>query len=181
MRMQPETICSGSLGDCPSVTPIEESRERMRICSGAGCLRAIPDKQRFCDECRSEHTAEQEIKSHTPGTTDRERYAALYASNRFQDYCRRKTLQRHPLCNRCGLSTSVICDHIVPAGEAIRQVRESGRFPFDPNAGFFLLSNLQGLCRSCHGLKTLEDKAHLGPWPDVLAAYDAMPKKQWSF
>lgn len=153
----------------------------MRICSGPGCLRTVPDDVRYCAECRAERTPGEGIKAHTPGNTDRERYADLYASNKFQDYCRPKTLLRDPICKRCGCAPSEIADHIVPAGEAIRQVRESGRFPLDPNAGFFLLSNLQGLCRSCHGKKTAEDKAHVGPWPDVLAAYDAAPKKKWSF
>jgi len=152
----------------------------MRICSGAGCLRAVPDNVRFCEECKPSRAAD-EIKSHTPGTTDRDQYADLYAGNRFQDGIRPKILQRDPLCKRCGIAPSVIADHIVPAGEAIRQARESGRYPYSPNAGFFLLSNLQGLCRSCHGIKTAEDKAHVGEWPSVLDAEDRAPKKVWSF
>jgi len=44
-------------------------------------------------------------------------------------------------------------------------------------ARFFLLSNLQGLRRSCHKVKTDEDKAHQGEWPDVLAAEAAAPKR----
>jgi hypothetical protein len=120
----------------------------MRICSGAGCLRTVPEDTRFCDECKPRR-ATDEIEVHSPGTTDRERLADLYASNGFPDYCRPSTLQRDPICKRWGCAPSVICDHIVPAGAAIRQVKESGRFPYSPNAGFFLLSNLQGLCRSC--------------------------------
>lgn len=150
----------------------------MRICSGPGCLRTVPDDVRFCDECNPTHT-DDGIRSHT--LADRERYQSLYESNRFQDYCRPRTLQRDSFCKRCGIAPSVICDHVIPAGEAIRQVRESGRFPLSPNAGFFLLSNLQGLCRSCHGIKTNEDKAHQGPWPSVLEPEDAAPKKKWSF
>jgi 5-methylcytosine-specific restriction endonuclease McrA len=122
-----------------------------------------------------------DIKTHTPGTTDRHRYAELYAGNRFQDGIRPKVLQRDPFCKRCGMRPSVIADHIVPAGEAIRQVRESGRYPFSPNVGFFLLSNLQGLFRSCHTIKTNEDKQHQGPWPSVLDKEDAAPKKVWRF
>jgi 5-methylcytosine-specific restriction endonuclease McrA len=152
----------------------------VRICSGPGCGRAVPDSVRFCDECRPERVAD-DIRTHTPCNTDRDRYSELYASNRFQDGIRPRVLQRDPFCKRCGCAPSVICDHIVPAGEAIRQVRESGRFPLNPNAGFFLLSNLQGLCRSCHGIKTNEDKAHVGPWPSVLEAEDRAPKKVWSF
>jgi hypothetical protein len=76
---------------------------------------------------------------------------------------------------------SEIIDHIVPAGEAIRQAQESGRFPLDKWAGFFLLINLCGLCRKCHAVKTEEDKAHIGAWPSVIEANDAAPKKRWLF
>lgn len=150
----------------------------MRICSGAGCLRAVPDDVRFCEECKPSHT-DDGIKSHT--CADRERYQSLYAGNRFQDGIRPRILQRDPICKRCGIAPSVIADHIVPAGEAIRQAQESGRYPYSKYAGFYLMSNLQGLCRSCHAIKTNEDKAHTGPWPSVLDAEDRAPKKKWSF
>ena len=74
-----------------------------------------------------------------------------------------------------------LIDHIVPAGEAIRQAQESGLYPLSPYAGFYFISNLQGLCRSCHFVKTNEDKAHVGPWPDVVAKERAQPKKVWTF
>jgi len=51
----------------------------------------------------------------------------------------------------------------------------------DPTAGYFFESNLQGLCRSCHGVKTLEDKIHTGPWPDVVEREQLAPKKVWTF
>jgi hypothetical protein len=76
---------------------------------------------------------------------------------------------------------SEIVDHKVPAGVAIVQVQESGRYPLDKWAGFYLLSNLDGLCRPCHYLKTMEDKTHTGPWPDVLAREAEAPKKVWTF
>jgi hypothetical protein len=72
-------------------------------------------------------------------------------------------------------------DHKVPAGIAIAQAQASGKYPFDKWAGFFLQGNLEGLCRSCHGVKTLEDKTHVGEWPDVVAIEAAAPKKVWSF
>lgn len=150
----------------------------MRLCSGPGCGRAVPDNVKFCEECKPTHT-DDGIRSHS--FADRERYQFLYESNRFQDFCRRRVLQRDPVCKRCGRAPSVIADHIVPAGEAVRQVQESGRFPLDRYAGFFLLSNLQGLCRSCHAIKTNEDKAHSGPWPSLLDAEDRAPKRKWSF
>lgn len=152
----------------------------MRVCSGPGCLRAVPDKVRFCDECDPEQTHGEGIREHTPANRDRERYKKQYESPRFRRI-RDRILQRHPLCEMCNSAASEICDHRIPAGEAVRQARESGRYPFDPMAGFFLLSNLQALCRSCHAIKTNRDKAHQGPWPDVLAIEDAAPKKKWSW
>ena len=152
----------------------------MRICSGAGCLRVVPDNVRLCDECKGTRTHDS-IRAHSPGNTDRSRYQFLYEGNRFQNKIRPRVLQRDPLCKRCGRYASEIVDHIVPAGEAIRQVQESKRFPYSKYEGFYLLSNLQGLCRSCHGFKTNEDKAHVGPWPSVLDAHDAAPRKRWTF
>ncbi len=136
----------------------------MRLCSGCGSK--VPDNVRFCDECKPAPAVDDGIASST--VSDRQRYQFLYESNRFQDGLRPRVLQRQPVCARCGIEPSVIADHIVPSGEAIRQAQESKLFPYSKYAGFFLLSNLQGLCRKCHAIKTAEDKAHVGPWPDVL-------------
>jgi 5-methylcytosine-specific restriction endonuclease McrA len=89
---------------------------------------------------------------------------------------------RDIICKRCNVAMSELADHIVPAGIAIEQARASGRWPFDPSAGFFLMSNLQGLCRGCHKVKTDQDKATpLSEWPDVIAKELAAPKKRWTF
>jgi 5-methylcytosine-specific restriction endonuclease McrA len=85
------------------------------------------------------------------------------------------------MCVRCGVAVTEIIDHKIPAKEAIRQVRESGRFPYSPNAGYYIETNLQGLCAACHSAKTAEDKRHVGAWPSVLEEYDARPRKVWSF
>ena len=153
----------------------------MRVCSG-GCLRVVPDNVRFCDECKPTTKHDDDgIKSHTPGNTDRDRLAHLYGGPRWKKGIQPRVLQRNPVCKRCGLEPSVIVDHIVPASVAIEQVKASRRYPFDSSAGFFLMSNLQGLCRSCHKIKTDEDKAHAGEWPSVLDAEDRAPKKKWTF
>lgn len=146
--------------------------EPMRICSGAGCLRAVPDGVRLCAECSGP------TKSHT--YADRERCAHLYRTSRWKTKSA-SVLRRDPICKLCDVAISEVADHRVPASEAVRQVQESGRWPLDPVAGFFLAANLQGLCRACHKRKTDADKAHQGPWPDVLAAHDAMPKRKWVF
>ncbi len=163
----------------------------MRICSEGGCTGICADTARYCPEHAAENRAGHNdgIRSHSPASTGikvhsnaaRDVLQKLYESNPWQDGTRPAILRRDPFCKMCDRAMSVIVDHIVPALEALRQVRESGRFRFNPNAGFFLRTNLQGLCRSCHKKKTDEDKAHTGEWPSVLAKEDATPKKQWKF
>jgi 5-methylcytosine-specific restriction endonuclease McrA len=150
----------------------------MRICSGPGCLRAVPEGVRFCDDCKPAKSATTEIRSHTSGydaELDR-----LRKSQRWQQL-RVRVIHRDPLCKRCGLTISEIADHIVPAREAIEQARASGRYPLDRSAGYFLFSNLQGLCRPCHYTKTNEDKLHVGEWPDIVAVERAAPKRKFVF
>jgi 5-methylcytosine-specific restriction endonuclease McrA len=85
-----------------------------------------------------------------------------------------------PMCARCHNSITEIVDHIVPAGVAIAQARDSGKY-VDKYAGFFIRSNLQGLCRVCHYNKTVEDKAHSSTWRDVVQHDASQTKKVWSF
>jgi len=148
----------------------------MRICSGAGCLRAVEDNVRFCDECNP-GSGNDGIRTHTYGYTLE--LDALRKSKRWQ-MLRALVLQAAPMCARCGLKRAVEVDHIVPAGVAVAQAKASGKYS-GLNAGYFIRGNLQGLCRSCHAQKTIEDKAHVGPWPDVVAIEDAKPKKTWTF
>ena len=150
----------------------------MRLCSG--CQTKVQDNVRFCDGCTAERNPvdTDQLKQHT--VSDRVRFAFLYVGERWKRKVQPLAAKRYPCCARCNQLSDLI-DHIVPAGEAIRQAQASGRYPYDKWAGFYLMSNLQGLCRSCHGIKTLEDKAHVGPWPDVVAKEAAAPKKVWSF
>jgi 5-methylcytosine-specific restriction enzyme A len=152
----------------------------MRLCSGAGCGRAVPNDVRLCDECKAERKTahSNDDRTHTTGYT--EELDALRKGRRWQRV-RLTALGRCPMCARCNLALSDIVDHVVPAGVAVQQARDSGRFPFDRYAGYYLLSNLQGLCRPCHGKKTDEDKAHIGPWPNVVDKEAAAPKKRWTF
>ncbi len=149
----------------------------MRMCSG--CQTKVEDHVRFCDECTAERKrAVSPDKEHT--FSDRVRYAFLYVSERWKRNVQPKALKKYPFCARCPALAELI-DHIVPAGEAIRQAQESGLYPLSPYAGFYFMSNLQGLCRSCHFTKTNEDKAHVGPWPDVVAKEQAQSRKVWTF
>lgn len=152
----------------------------MRICSGPGCLRAIPDGERYCDECKPMPTESDGIRGNE--------HAGVY--NALLDRLRKSTtwqkirllvIKRDPFCKRCDQAVSEIVDHIVPADIAIAQAQASRRWPLNPYMGYFLMCNLQGLCRPCHGIKTVEDKAHQGEWPSVIDAVDAQPKKRWTF
>lgn len=170
--------------------PLIILRGEMRVCSGAGCLRTVPDDVRFCPVCAPKAEPDDGIRSYTPAepegirehsTADRDRLGHLYGGPRWKKHTQPAVLRRDPICKRCDKDLSTIADHVVPASEAIRQAQASGRWPLNAVAGFYLMSNLQGLCRSCHKLKTDEDKAHSGPWPDVVAKELTAPKKKWSF
>src|SRR5438270_4906939 len=154
----------------------------MRICSGPGCLAAVPDEVRFCEECKpgsADGNNGNGIRSHS--NADRDRLGHLYGGPRWKKHTQPAVMRRDPICKRCNKELSELADHIVPAGVAIEQARASGKYPLNAFADFYLMSNLQGLCRSCHKTKTDEDKAHQGEWPDVVAIESAAPKKKWSF
>lgn len=152
----------------------------MRLCSGAGCGRKVADDVRYCDECKAERLASMPTDERTHTTGYDAVLDKLRKGTRWQRI-RNIAIKRCLLCARCGLAVSEIVDHIVPAGIAVQQARDSGRYPLDRYAGYYLMSNLQGLCRACHYAKTLEDKTHTGPWPDVLEAEAKAPKKKWTF
>lgn len=154
----------------------------MRLCSGAGCGRAVGDAVRLCDECANARLGGggDGIREHAL-QADGEQYAHLYKSDRWKRSVQPRFLMKHPFCQMCETSASELVDHIIPAGVAIRQAKGSGRFGFDTNAGFYLECNLQALCRSCHAKKTARDKEHTGEWPSVMETYDKAPKKVWSF
>ena len=152
----------------------------MKLCPKAGCGRKIADDAKMCDECKAERGQAVSTDEHTHTTGYTAELDEQRKSGRWQRV-RVKVIQRDPLCKRCGLAISEIGDHIVPAAVAVQQARDSGKYPFDKWAGYYLISNLQGLCRPCHGVKTLEDKAHVGPWPNVVEVEANAPRKVWSF
>lgn len=150
----------------------------MRVCSGQGCLRAVPDDVRLCDECAPHTTPTDDGLAEHSNRYDAE-LDTLRKSQRWQKI-RNLVVRACPICARCDRTITEIVDHIVPARVAISQTRLSGAY-MDRNAGYFLRSNLQGLCRPCHYLKTMEDKTHTGPWPDVVDKERHAPKKVYSF
>jgi 5-methylcytosine-specific restriction endonuclease McrA len=155
---------------------VVSSGDQLRICSGVGCLRSVPDSVRFCDDCKP--ITDDSIKVHS--LSDGERFSFLYKGARWQKV-RREALRNFPTCAVCSVALSVIVDHIVPSGVAIGQAQANGHWPFDQYAGFYFVTNLQGLCRDCHYTKTLADKTHTGPWPDVCERQLNQRVKLWSF
>jgi 5-methylcytosine-specific restriction endonuclease McrA len=158
----------------------------VRICSGAGCLRQIPDDVRYCNECQPKPREDDGIRRHNRVTevvlsdADRNAYAFLYSGKRWQRL-RWVIARQQPLCKRCNAHVTDIIDHVVPVGVVIRQAQASRFYLLDRYAGFYFRSNLQGLCRSCHGIKTEEDKQHEGDWPDAVARERAQPARKWAF
>jgi 5-methylcytosine-specific restriction enzyme A len=149
----------------------------MRICSGAGCLRAVPDDVRFCDECKPQAKMPDDIRTHDMGyTAELDRIKKSTRWQRLRDLVARA----QPICQRCRKRPTQIIDHKVPAEIAVMQAQLSGKY-LDKWAGYFMWSNLQGLCRLCHAAKTAEDKAHTGTWPDVIEHEARQPKRVWSF
>lgn len=81
----------------------------------------------------------------------------------------------------CDAALSAVVDHVVPAGVVIAQAKDSGLYLTDRYAGFYFMSNLQGLCRNCHGIKTLQDKAHVSQWRDAVEVERNAPKRRFTF
>jgi 5-methylcytosine-specific restriction endonuclease McrA len=156
----------------------------MRLCGG--CQSKMDESIKgLCSKCKAERgvPTSDGIRSNVV-TSYNGSYDALLDSLRKGGRWQRVRLaavKRCPMCARCDVALSEIVDHIVPAYEAIRQAQASGNYPFDKYAGYYIPSNLQGLCRPCHGAKTVEDKRHVGAWPDVIAKQQAQPRKVWSF
>jgi 5-methylcytosine-specific restriction endonuclease McrA len=140
----------------------------VRVCSGAGCLRVVPDKVRFCGECVTERLPKQGNIRAREDEIQRE-----YVTHRWNKGIRPRVLKQHPFCAVCDKRVSQVADHIIPAHLIVQVCRDLQLFPFDPMGGFYIMANLQGLCHSCHNAKTrVEDgqdwSAHLAK---VLAPY----------
>src|SRR5579863_8161252 len=110
----------------------------MRLCSG--CQSKVPDGVQFCYACKAERNATtgvDGIKSHTAVQGNHAAYDpeldALRKGARWQK-ARAAKHKEQPFCIHCQTALTEIVDHIVPASEAIRQVQESNRFPFDKYA-----------------------------------------------
>lgn len=109
-----------------------------RLCNTPGCAGAVTYRGR-CADC----AAHKERRTVRKGR-------AIYKSAKWRN-TRKAVLAAEPLCavEGCG-EIAVDVDHIVPlpAGEP------------------FALSNLQGLCRYHHGVKTRREQTGGVGWPD---------------
>lgn len=143
-------------------------------------MRAVDDWVKFCAECKPVAVVVAPTEERTHTTAYDAILDAIRKGTRWQRV-RDIAIKRCPLCARCELAVSEIVDHIVPAAVAIAQAQASGRYPLDKYAGYYLISNLQGLCRACHFWKTAEDKAHVGPWRDVVAVERQRTKRVVAF
>src|SRR5438874_8456418 len=127
----------------------------MRICSGPGCLRAVPDDVRFCDECKPDSKPER-TRVERAAT---EPIMLEYGTKRWQE-CRKIALQRHPFCSGKDCNAlSKVADHNIPALVITRVCRALGLFPYQKWPGFYIVNNLVGLCHSCHNKKTRTEDA----------------------
>jgi 5-methylcytosine-specific restriction endonuclease McrA len=143
----------------------------MRICSGAGCLRVIPEDRRYCDECVSEGARNKPSGAQRLAGGDE--IMRQYKSPRWLKGTRPRALQRYPLCVDCRARPSQVVDHNIPARIIVAACQREGLFPFDSWAGFYITANLVGRCHSCHNKKTRVEDAQ--DWSEeldrVLAPY----------
>lgn len=128
----------------------------MRICSGPGCLRAVRDDVRFCDECATEHKQDRPSGAQRASADE---ILRQYSLPRWNKGIRPRVLQRYPFCVDCGINPSTVADHDIPARLIVRVCRAERIFPFDPWGGFYIMSNLKGRCHSCHNAKTKVEDA----------------------
>ena len=100
-----------------------------RLCTNPGCGNTATYRGR-CPEHARRRTADRNQRRHES--------RKVYLSKRWR-ILRRKVLYDHPICQMCDAELAVDVDHVIP-------IERGG----DPWA----MSNLQGLCRRCHGRKT---------------------------
>jgi len=143
----------------------------MRICSGPGCGRAIPEEARYCSDCQPGTAGDGDgIRVHRPeGATSRpglrlsgaQRAAsdpilAQYSTPRWGKL-KQIVLQRYPFCVECKRNPSRVADHEIPARLIVTAFR-SEQLSLDPWGGFYVMENLRGRCHSCHNSKSkIED------------------------
>lgn len=110
-------------------------RRAPTICARPGCPRLA--RGRYCPE----HT-----RSRARDDAARRGTAATRGYDRAWRKLRERILARDPVCRSCDKRPSSEVDHIVPKAEG----------------GSDHPDNLQGLCKSCHSRKTVQEDGGLG-------------------
>jgi hypothetical protein len=177
----------------------------MRLCSG--CQSKVPDGVQLCDACRGERAAARAsapsdgIKTHVPvgvapssfkdgirmsGSERAEEDAvqAAYQSQRWRKGLRPLALQKTPFCEDPSGCAEVATEvhHRIPARVLIAACRAEKLFPFESLPGFFILENLECLCKRHHSARTREEKEEAGrDWSQEIDALLARFRKKPSF
>jgi len=125
----------------------------MRVCSGQGCLRAVPDDVRLCAGCAGGQATpfDDGITEHQHDDAELDALPQIATVATTTGHSCVDSLNR--MCARCNAAISEIVDHIVRGALPYRK-RGSVVNTWTARPGYFLRSNCQGLCRPCHWLKT---------------------------
>jgi 5-methylcytosine-specific restriction protein A len=110
-----------------------------RVCNQPGCGALTDD--RYCDKHQRNNSRTQFDKQRNT-TNPLRAYYKTAAWSRTRAF----VLSRDPVCKDCGRLASVVADHIVNAHAFVAG-----------GGDFYDLSNLQGLCKSCHDSKTAKE------------------------
>lgn len=121
-----------------------------KICVAAGCVDLAIDGAAHCEDHDTARRAKVAAARDTAGkSVHAMRHAALYALKAWK-HGRLRFLKRNPLCADCaelgGVVEATEVDHIEPH-KGNRRL-------------FFLHSNWQALCKSCHSRKTAGEVFH---------------------
>jgi len=117
------------------------------MCGRAGCQRLADVGQRYCGTHTTQNAAADSQRIYDEKRSA-DPFRQLYATRRWRDHVQPAVLRRDPICrDPFSLGCQVLstqADHVIPAKLYAAE---------DMNK-FFDMSNLQGLCDTCHGRKT---------------------------
>lgn len=105
-----------------------------RPCLHFGCPRLVLGRHA---RCREHQTVQHRQDARERGTAQARGYTAAWSR------ISKRVLAEEPLCRACGAAYSELTDHIIPKAQGGTDERR----------------NLQGLCRSCHAVKTARESA----------------------
>lgn len=106
----------------------------LRPCANPACPRQVKEqRRRYCEECQPAEWKKQNDQPH------RKEMHSFYHSKAWFAV-RRQVLSRDPVCVLCRQAEATTVDHI-------KDRTEAPELELEP-------SNLQGVCKRCHGRKT---------------------------